>query len=146
MVLVKDDQLKAAETIATLQAVDLSSLNQPEALEEFENGKAKMADITGQIESVMTALAGLSHVVDDPGISAELAGCASLAGAYSALDLSLDSGALTRAINGPYEDCIGHVRTVAARFQNPSLAKAQMAELARRVRQISETYLTTVQP
>ena len=146
MVLVKEDQLKATETIDTLRAVDLSSLNQPDALKEFEDGKARMSEIIGQIEAVMTALADLSDVFDDPGILAELSSCASLAGAYSALDLSLDTGALTRTINGPYEDCINHVRAVVARFQNPSLQKAEMAELARHVRQISEIYLTTVQP
>ena len=40
--------------------------------------------------------------------------------------------------------CIG--RAVVARFQNPSLSKAQMAELGRHVRQISEVFLTTGQP
>ncbi|WP_292321653.1 hypothetical protein, partial [Mesorhizobium sp.] len=146
MVLVKDDQLKAAETIATLRAVDLSTLNQPDSLKEFEDGKARMAQIVGQIEGVMTALSGLAHVVDDPAITAELSSCAGLAGAYSALDLTLDTGTLTAKINGPYEDCLNHARAVVARFQNPSLSKAQMAELARQVRQISEVFLTTGQP
>lgn len=146
MVLVKEDQLKAAETIATLQAVDLSSLNQPESLKEFEDGKARMTQIVGQIEGVMTALSGLAHVVDDPAITAELSSCAGLAGAYSRLDLTLDTGALTATINGPYEDCINHARAVVGRFQNPSLSKAQMAELARHVRQISEVFLSTGQP
>jgi hypothetical protein len=146
MVLVKNDQLKAAETIATLQAVDLSSLNQPDSLKEFEDGKARMTAIAGQIEQVMAALAGLASVVDDPAVSTELASCATLRGAYSALDPSLDTGTLTRAINGPYEDCVNHARTVVARFQNPSLAKAQMAELARHVRQLSEIFLNAGQP
>ncbi|WP_457152430.1 hypothetical protein, partial [Mesorhizobium sp. P5_C1] len=100
----------------------------------------------GQIEGVMTALSGLAHVVDDPAITAELSSCAGLAGAYSRLDLTLDTGALTATINGPYEDCINHARAVVGRFQNPSLSKAQMAELARHVRQISEVFLSTGQP
>lgn len=146
MVLVKDDQLLAAETIATLQAVDLSSLNQPTSLQEFETAQAKMAGITARIEAVMTALAGLTGASDDPTIAAELAPCAALAGAYSALDLAQDSGTLSARIAGPYEDCIARARAVVARFQEPSLQKAQMAELARQVRQISEAYLVSVQP
>ena len=146
MVLVKDDQLKAADTIATLQAVDLSRLNQPSALSEFENGKAKMAAIIGQIEVVMSALAELARVVNDPNISTELAPCATLAGAYSALNLNLDSGTLSRTIGQPYNDCIARARGVVSRFQQPSLQKAEMAELAKMVRQISEAYLATVGP
>ena len=146
MVLVKEDQLNAAGTIATLQAVDLSSLNQPTSLQEFESAKLKMVGLTGQIEAVMTAMAGLAQVSDDPSIMAELAPCAALAGAYSALDLTRDTGNLTAQINGPYEDCIKRARSVVARFQQPSLEKAQMAALATHVRQISEAYLATVQP
>jgi hypothetical protein len=146
MVLVKDDQLKAADTIATLRAVDLSRLNQPDALSEFEDGKAKMAAIIGRIESVMSVLADLAHVANDPNISAELAPCGTLAGAYSSLDLNLDSGTLTRTIEQPYNDCIARARGVVTRFQQPSLQKAEMAELARKIRQISEAFLATVGP
>jgi hypothetical protein len=146
MVLVKDDQLKAAQTIATLRAADLSSLNQPEALSEFESGKAKMATIIGRIEAVMSALAELARVTNDPNISVEMAPCAILAGAYSALDLRLDTGTLSRNIEQPYNDCIAHARVVVSRFQQPSLQKANMAELAKNVRQISEAYLSTVGP
>lgn len=146
MMLVKEDQLKAAAMIATLRAIDLSSLNQPTSLQEFETGKTKMAGMTGQIEAVMTAMAGLAHVANDPLIAAELAPCASLAGAYSALDLTRDSGTLNNQINGTYVDCLNRTRSVVSRFQQPSLAKAQMAELAKQVRQLSEAYLTTVQP
>jgi hypothetical protein len=146
MVLVKEDQLKAAETIATLQAVDLSSLNQPTSLQEFETAQVKMAGITARIDAVMTALAGLAQVSDDPTIAAELAPCASLAGAYPALDLAQDSGTLTARINGPYEDCIARARSVVAQFQEPSLEKAKMAELAKQVRQLSEGFLSSVVP
>ena len=146
MVLVKDDQLNAATTIATLQAVDLSSLNQPTSLQEFSDGRARMAVMVTLIEAVMTALADLATLEADPAVAADLAPCANLRGAYAALDLGLDTGSLTQRINGPYEDCLGRTRTVVARFQEPSLDKALMAELAHHVRQISETFLSTVSP
>ncbi|RAZ92842.1 hypothetical protein DPM33_02955 [Mesorhizobium hawassense] len=146
MVLVKEDQLKAAATIAALSAVDLSTLNQPTSLQEFQNGKTKLATVVDQINSVMTTMATLAQVSNDPALSAQLAPCAALQGAYSALDLSRDTGALTAQIDGPYEACINQARTVVAQFQQPSLEKTQMAALAKFVRQISEAYLLTVQP
>lgn len=146
MLLVKEDQLRAAQTIATLQAVDLSSLNQPTELQEFNDGQSRMSSIAGLIEEVMAALADLAAVVEDSAVRADLEPCGVLRGAYGALDLALDTGTLTQAINGPYEDCLNRARTVVARFQEPSLDKALMAELARHVRQISETYLSTVSP
>lgn len=146
MTLVKDDQLDAATTIANLQAVDLSSLAQPAALDEFKTGGERMQAMVALIEKVMSALAELPNAVDDPEVQAELAGCASLAGAYGALDHALDTQTLTLQINGPYEDCIAHARSVVARFQQPSLNKALMAELARHIRQISEVYLSSVTP
>ena len=146
MILVKEDQLKATDTITELQAVDLSSLNQPGQLTEFEQGQNRMATMVALIDEVMADMADLAQVVDDPVIVDELAPCAGLRGAYSALDLTRDTGTLARQIGGPYEDCIARVRAVVARFQEPSLDKALMAELARHVRQISETYLSTVAP
>ena len=146
MILVKEDQLKAADTISELQAVDLSSLNQPGQLTEFEEGKTRMVAMVALIEEVMDAMAELAQVVDDPDIGAELTPCAGLRGAYTALDLTRDTGTLARQILGPYEDCIARARAVVARFQEPSLDKAFMAELARQVRQISEAYLSTVSP
>jgi len=146
MILVKEDQLKAARTIAELQAVDLSSLNQPGQLTEFEQGRTRLAAMVALIDDVMAAMADLARVVDDPGILAELAPCAGLRGAYSALDLSRDTGTLARAIGDPYEACIARTRVVVARFQEPNLDQALMAALARHVRQISETYLSTVNP
>lgn len=146
MMLVKEDQLRAAQTIATLEAVDLSTLNQPTELQEFNDGQSRMTAMAGLIEEVMTSLAALASVVDDPSVQAELAPCASLRGAYGALDLTLDTGTLTQAINGPYEDCLNRARSVVVRFQEPNLDKHFMAELARHVRQISETYLSTVSP
>ena len=146
MLLVKEDQLHAAQTIATLQAVDLATLNQPTELREFNDGQARMTAITGLIEMVMSALAELGTLVGDPALQAELAPCTALRGAYGALDLALDTGTLTQAINGPYEDCLNRARSVVARFQEPSLDKHFMAALARHVRQISETYLSTVSP
>lgn len=146
MILVKQDQLEAAQTIAELQAVDLSSLNQPGQLTEFEQGRTRVAAMVALIDQVMGAMADLAQVVDDPAISTELAPCASLRGAYPALDLSRDTGALAQQIGGPYNQCITRARAVVERFQEPSLDQALMAELARRVRQISETYLTTVNP
>ena len=146
MILVKEDQLKAADTIAELQDVDLSSLNQPGQLSEFEQGQTRMTAMVELIEEVMSAMAKLSEVSGDPEIVAQVAPCANLRGAYSALDLSRDTGELARQINGPYEDCIARARSVVARFQEPSLDKALMAEFARHVRQISETYLSTVAP
>lgn len=145
MLLVKEDRLKAKDTIATLKAVDLSTLNQPGELREFEDGAARMTAMVGLIDEVLAALADLA-AVGDPAIAAELAPCATLRGAYGALDLSRDSGTLAREIGQPYEDCLARARAVVARFQEPSLAKAQMAALARHVRQISETYLSTVAP
>ncbi len=146
IVLVKEDQLKAEATITTLQAVDLSALNQPEALQEFADGKARMDAMVVLIEAVMAALADLSALSADPALQAELAPCAKLRGAYAALDLNRDTGALTQAINGPYTECLGRARALVARFQQPSRDKALMAELARQVRQISETLLATVSP
>lgn len=146
MILVKEDQLKAADTIAKLQAVDLASLNQPGQLNEFEQGQSQMVTVVALIEEVMTAMAELAQVVDDPAIVEELAPCAVLRGAYSALDLTRDTGTLAQKISGPYEDCIARARAVVVRFQEPSRDKALMAELARHVRQISETYLSTVTP
>lgn len=146
MLLVKEDQLRAAQTIATLQAVDLSTLNQPTELQEFNDGQGRMTAITALIEDVMSALAELPAIAGGPSVQAELAPCAALRGAYGALDLNLDTGTLTQAVNGPYEDCLNRARAVVARFQEPSLDKAFTAELAHHVRQISEAYLSTVSP
>lgn len=146
MILVKEDQLRAAETIATLQAVDLSALAQPTALQEFETGRTRMQAMAGLIDGVMTALAGLPDAVDDPALKAELAPCSALRGAYPALDLGRDTGTLSQSITAPYEACLTRARAVVLRFQQPSLDSALMAALARHVRQISETYLSTVSP
>jgi hypothetical protein len=146
MLLVKEDQLKAAETIAALQAVDLAALNQPGQLSEFEQGRTRMAATVALIDGVMGALASLAQVTGDPTIAAELAPCTELRGAYPALDLSRDTASLAQQINGPYLNCIARARTVVDRFQEPSLDQALLAELARHVRQLSETYLTTVNP
>jgi hypothetical protein len=146
MLVVKEDQLAAATTIATLQAIDLSTLRQPGQLSEFETGQTRMAAMVALIDDVLAALADLSQVVDVPEIAAELAPCGALRGAYSALDLTRDTGTLARQIGGPYEDCIARARQIVARFQEPSLQKALMAKLASHVRQISETYLATVSP
>ncbi len=146
LVLVKEDQLKAGETLAELSAVDLSQLNQPGQLQEFETGQARMASIVTEIDDVMEAMAGLAAISEDAEIAAELAPCGTLLNAYSALDLSLDSGTLARQIEDPYVDCIARVRSVVARFQQPTLNKALTAELSRHVRQISEAYLSTVMP
>ncbi len=146
MVLVKEDQLRAAETIATLKATDLGSLNQPGQLQEFTDGRERMAAMVAGIEVVMSALADFSAIVEDPAIRAELGPCETLRGAYSALDLGEDTGTLTLAISGPYEDCLARASAVVARFQEPSLDKAVMAALAAEVRLISETYLSTVAP
>jgi hypothetical protein len=146
MILIKEDQLKAATTIATLQAVDLSALNQPEALQELTDGKARMTAMSGLIDAVMAALADLANLEGDPTATADLGPCANLRGVYPALDLGLDTGTLTQTMNGPYEDCLARARGVVSRFQEPSLDKALMAELARHVRQISEAFLSTVSP
>ena len=146
MILVKEDQLKAAKTIADLQAVDLSTLKKPGQTEEFEQGQGRIAAMVALIEEVMGAMAELAQVVDDPDIATELSPCEALRGRYSSLDLTRDTGTLAREIGGPYEDCIAQVRAVVQRFQEPSLDKAFMAELARHVRQISETYLSAVSP
>ena len=146
MVLVMEDQLKAGETLAELSAVDLSQLNQPGQLREFETGQAHMAAMVVVIDDVMAAMADLSSITDDPEIAVELAPCEALRNAYSALDLSLDSGTLSRRIEDPYNDCISRVRAVVARFQEPTLNQAMTAELSRHVRQISEAYLSTVMP
>jgi hypothetical protein len=146
MMLVKEDQLKAAQTIATLQAVDLSTLAQPGQLSDFEQGRTRMVATVALIDGVMGALADLAQLVDDPAIAAELAPCAGLRGAYPALDLSRDTATLAQQIGGPYQTCLARARSVVDRFQEPSLDQAVMAELARHVRQLSETYLTTVNP
>lgn len=146
MLLVKEDQLKAATTIQTLKQVDLSSLNQPGQLSEFQQGQERMNAIIAEIEQVMSAVAGLVDIEGDQSVVADLAPCSALRGAYSALDLSLDTAALAQQINGPYEDCLRRARDVVARFQEPSLEKAQMAELARHVRQLSEAFLSVVNP
>jgi hypothetical protein len=146
MLLVKEDQLNAAQTIATLKAVDLSSLNQPGELSELQTATERMAAMTALMDAVLGALAGLDGVQADPESVATLAPCAGLRGAYPAIDLTRDTGVLTAEIMGPYEDCIGRARAVLARFQDPSLQKAQMAELAARVRQLSEAILTSGGP
>lgn len=146
MVMVKEDQLAAAATIATLQAIDLSSLNQPTELTEFQVGQTRMTAMQAEIETVMSAIADLAATVDDPAVSADLAPCDALRGAYSALNLTQDTGTLTARMVGPYEDCLRRARDVVARFQQPSLEKAFMAELSARVRQISEAHLSTVTP
>jgi hypothetical protein len=146
MVLVKEDQLKAAETIANVKAVDLSSLTQPTALQEFESGKARMLAMIALIDGVMEAMADLAKLSNDPTVAAELAPCSNLRGAYAALDLSKSTDVLVRDIDQPYQDCIARALSVVQRFQKPSLLKAQMAEFANRTRQISEIYLTTVSP
>lgn len=146
MLMVKEDQLKAALTIDTLKQTDLSSLNQPGQLAEFQEGQARMEAIVVEIESVMTALAGLIEIEGDQAVTAELAPCATLRGAYPALDLDRDTAALAQQIGGPYEDCIHRARQVVTRFQAPSLRKAQMAALARHVRQLSEAYLSVAGP
>ena len=132
--------------ISTLQAVDLSSLNRPTELREFEDGQSRMATMQAEIETVMSAIADLATLVGDPAIAAELQPCAVLHGAYSALDLSQDTGTLTSRIVTPYEDCLRRARDVVARFQQPSAEKAFMAELSRHVRQLSEAHLSTVSP
>jgi len=146
MILVKKDQLKAADTIAKLQAVDLASLNQPGQLNEFQKAQSHMATMVGLIDDVLMSMSELAKTIDNPAIVQELAPCAALKGAYSALDLTRDTGTLAQQIGKPYEDCIAHARAVVARFQKPSLDKAIMAALARHVRQISEAYLSTVRP
>ena len=146
MILVKEDQLRAQETIEELQGVDLSALNQPGQMAEFETGQARMAAMVALIDDVMAAMADLAAVSGDPQVTTDLAPCTDLRGAYSALDLNLDTGTLARQIEGPYEVCITQARAVVARFQQPTLDKAFMAELAREVRQLSETYLATVSP
>ncbi|WP_347138391.1 hypothetical protein [Paracoccus sp. SSK6] len=147
MVLVRDDQLNAAQTLQTLAATDLSSLNKPAELAEFAEGRARMDAVTGQIGAVLAELAHLADPNDgDPALAGELAPCAALQGLYDGLDMSRDSGALTAQVSGPYTACLNAALGAVGRMQTPDADTALIAELARHVRQISETHLATVSP
>ena len=146
MILVKEDQLKANDTIASLRAVDLTSLKQPTALQEFEDGLSKTKSMVALIDQTLGTMADLATISGDRALAAHMAPCAKLRGIYARLDLSQSSDVASKAINQPYEDCIAGAAVVASQFQQPSLLKAQMAELARRVRQISAIYLTVGAP
>jgi hypothetical protein len=146
MLMVKEDQLSAADTIATLQAVDLSALDEPAELEEYEAADRRMQEMVSLIDGVLGAVAELDQINGDEDVAIELAPCGALRGAYLALDLGRDSSALTREVNDPYEDCLARARAVVTRFQQPTLQKALMAELATRVRQLSEAFLSSGDP
>lgn len=140
MILVRDDQLNAARTLQTLEQTDLSSLNQPTELSEFAQGKDRVTAVTGQIGAVLAELATLSAS------GAEMAPCSALTGLYDGLDMNADSASQARRVTGPYDTCLAAAQGVVARLQTPDAQTALIAELARHVRQISETHLATVSP
>lgn len=149
MMLVKEDQLKAADTITKLKEVtdvQLSSLNKPEGLQDFQNGQKSMADLVKLIDEVLTALADLDQLSDDADIAEKLSPCAQLRTIYKEFVFEPDTHTLRRKIIEPYEDCIAGAAAVVPRFQKPSLQKTLMAELAAHVRQISEAYLRSIEP
>lgn len=140
MVLVRDDQLNAAQTLQVLDQTDLSSLNKPTELSEFAQGQDRVEAVTGQIGAVLGELAALSDSAP------ELAPCAALAGLYDSVDMGADSASQTRRVTGPHDACLAAAQGVVARLQTPDAQTALIAELARHVRQISETHLATVSP
>lgn len=140
MILVKEDQLNSARTLQTLDQTDLSSLNKPTELSEFAQGKDRVIAVSGQIGAVLAELAALSDSAP------ELAPCAALTGLYDGLDLNADSASQARRVTGPYDTCLAAAQGVVAGLQTPDAQTALIAELARHVRQISETHLATVSP
>ncbi|MDP3896845.1 MAG: hypothetical protein Q8Q62_09225 [Mesorhizobium sp.] len=141
LMLVKNDQLNAATTIAEIQAVDLSQLNQPSDLQEYKRAQEKLAAMVGEIDKVLEATARLSATTPDPAIQQELRVCESLGSLYDQLDLARDTASLEASVLVPYTNCLSAAETVVRRFQAPSLDQAFAAELSRHVRQLSEAFL-----
>ncbi len=143
LMLVKNDQLNAATTIAEIQAVDLSQLSQPTDLQDYKNAQEKLATMVGEIDKVLEATAKLSAVVPDASIQQELRACDGLATVYDQLDLTRDTASLEAGVLIPYTTCLSAAEAVVRRFQAPSLEKAFAAELSRNVRQISDAFLAS---
>lgn len=141
LLLVKNDELRAGTTIAEVQAVDLSTINQPGDMREYEAATAKLAAMVSEIDAVLEATAQLSVAADDPAIRAELALCDGLGSLYDQLDLTRDTATVETGVLAPYTACLTAVDAVVRRFQAPSLDQVFAAELSRNVRQISEAFL-----
>lgn len=144
--LVKTDALNAEVTLQALAESDLSSLNQPGQLAEFDHGRAEMDRMIGAIGAVMDAIATIAEASNDPEVRSRLAPCAALDGLYATIDVSEDSGAIAARIEGPYTDCLSRAEGLVGQFQEPSLDKMFMAALAHELRRLSETFLQEVSP
>lgn len=139
--LVKTDQLRAEDTLAALEAVDLGQLNQPGEMAEFQAAQAQLQAMVMLMDEVLSALEPL-HAVDPDA----LAPCAGLEALYDAPDLTLDSGTLTQRIEAPYVACLGAAQGVVEVLTGPTLQSELMAELARHVGQISENLVESMRP
>lgn len=139
--LVQNDQLKAEETISELEAVDLSALNQPGEMSEYQAAQGQMAAMVALMDRVLTELAALAELLSDDG----LADCRGLGSVYDALDMNRDSFVLTTEIEGPYVTCLASARALVEAGTSPSLETELMAELARHVGQISANLLEELQ-
>ena len=139
--LVQNDQLKAEETISELEAVDLSALNQPGEMSEYQAAQGQMAAMVALMDGVLTELAALAELRPDDG----LADCRGLGSVYDALDMNRDSFVLTTEIEGPYVACLARARALVEAGTTPSLETELMAELARHVGQISANLLEELQ-
>lgn len=139
--LVQNDQLRAEETIAELEAVDLSALNQPGEMSEYQAAQGQMAAMVALMDGVLTELEALAPLVPDDG----LAECRGLGAVYDAPDMSLDSFTLTAAIEGPYVACLAQARALVEAGTTPSLQTELMGELAKHVGQISANLLEELQ-
>ena len=141
LLLVKNDELRASVTIAEVQAVDLTTINQPGDMREYETATAKLASMVSEIDAVLEATAELSAASDDPSVRTDLAVCDGLGSLYDRLDLTRDTATIEAGVLSPYTTCLTAVDAVVRRFQAPSLDQAFAAELSRNVRQISEAFL-----
>ena len=139
--LVQNDQLKAEETISELEAVDLSALNQPGEMSEYQAAQGQMAAMVALMDRVLTELAALAELLPDDGLT----DCRGLGSVYDALDMNRDSFVLTTEIEGPYVTCLASARALVEAGTSPSLETELMAELARHVGQISANLLEELQ-
>ncbi len=144
LLMVKSDQLQAAELIDALKRVDLSQLDQPADLEEFQQADASMQEMAAVIVDVLESVSEVGGVSSDPVIAEQLTLCDDLEAPYRDIDFSQNTAALEASIVGPYEDCLAQVESLVGQFRQPSAYKAFMAELSRHVRHLSQAVLQGV--
>ncbi|HEV7251591.1 MAG TPA: hypothetical protein VGN97_00605 [Mesorhizobium sp.] len=143
LLLVKTDGLKAASTIAEIQAVDLSQLDRPTELAEYSKAEGELAAMTAEIDRVLEATATLASSSEDPGIRRELAPCERLGAVYDDLDLTRDTASLEADVMLPLTSCLSAAEAIVRRFGAPSLDTTLAAALSSHVRQLSEAFLSS---